>query len=521
MRYMERFLVIALSMLVVLSLVVIADDSARYGGTVTIAVTANPTSADPHWTTQTSTRFFSVTLFEPLFGYDTTYQIKPVLVDTWERSEDGLSYTFHLRKGITFHNGKEMTAEDVKASLDRYREVGALRSSFDFVTSIDVLDTYVVKFTLDSPVTTLFSALANPQALPGILPREIVENCKTEILPEEAIGTGPYMLKTWKPDVEYRLVRHEAYEPDKRMEGSGLVGSKAAYFDEIVVIPQSEPGARMAGLETGLYDFIESAPTFSYQRLLDGEEVEPVVVKPSSSMVMELNHTNPPIDNLYFRQALLAAINAENVLDMVAMGVSEFYRLSPCLFFPEQEALWNDVGAPFYNQANIERAKELLEKANYDGEEVIFVSNQTYDTMYRATLAVIQDWIKAGINVKVQFQDWATQLDIMRSLKGYHIAQSGWSMRFDPTATESGLKVGGANSYGYPNPAIGELIDEYRLATTAEQKMEISKQINYIFFTDVPHIRIGDIFALWGIRSDIKNVSAWYIPLLFNVWREG
>ena len=496
------------------------SDADRYGGTFTAAVKSNPVMADPHLSTSTSTRIYAVHVFETLFTYDENYTVQPMLASDWEVSADGLVWTIGLREGVLFHNGKEMTSEDVKASLDRFRTYGARKSEIAYITSIDIVDQYTLEFVLNSPVTTLLANLANPLTVSAIFPKEIIENRSDEILPEEVIGTGPYKLATWLPDVEFRLERFENYVPNTGAPQSGLAGYKKAYFDTVILVPVPEVGSRMAGLETGLYDFAEGIANTSYDRLVSDTSLEPLVLQPLYSVIPELNKTMPPIDNLYFRQALVAAINCENVMKAVTMGNSAFYRIQPSIFFPEQEAFWTDAGSEYYNAGNTELAKELLAKAGYNGEEIIFIANPNYDWGYRSALAITQDLIAAGINIKLEFYDWVAQLDIMRSLEGWHIAQSAWSLRFDPTAIDSSVRPGSMNSYGYENPQIGELIDAFRVAADDAARKDLVEQIMTVFYTDVPHLRIGDYFGLWGSRSNIEGMAAWYVPIAFNVWRE-
>jgi len=508
-------LVVAVSLVVVVGLIGFAQ-----GGVFTAAVTANPVSADPYMTTATNSRILFVLIYEGLFAYDVNYAVQPLLAQSWERSEDGLEWVITLRQGVLFQNGKEMTAEDVKASLDRYRNYSVNKGLFSYIQSISVVDKYTIKLVLDSPVTTLLADLADPATLVGIMPKEISEDRKEAIPPEEIVGTGPYKLVSWKPDVEFRFARFEDYVPDTRMEPSGLAGWKRAYFDEVVLVPVFEAGSRVAGIETGLYDFAEGVPTTSYKRLLDSPDVTVLILKPYGGVVPELNKTNPPMDNVYFRQALVAAINCEHVMEAVTAGNSDFYRLQPCIFFPEQTKLWNDVGKEYYNAQNVELAKDLLKKAGYNGEQIVYIASQDYYWAYRASLAVTQDLIAAGINVKIEFYDWTTQMTIARSLEGWHISQSGWTMRITPNTAVLLLSPGMINSYGYEDSRIADLIADYRLAVTDEQRMEISKGIMKLYYETVPSIHIGDWFELWATRADIKGVTPWYIPVLFNAYRE-
>ena len=512
-----------LASLLVFSLQAFAQGS--FGGTAKVALTANPRSPDPYWGTDANNRILASHIFEALFTFDETYKVIPQIADTWELSADKFAWTIHLREGIKFHNGQEMKAEDVKASLDRFLQMGARKSELPYITSVAVTDPYVVVITTSAPVATLAMDIANPATLLGIMPKDIAEaNMDSELNAEEAIGTGPYKLVQYDPDVQVKLERFDDYSPDTRYtERSGLGGYKVAYFDEIIFVPVVEAGTRIGGLETGEFSVVLAAPFTSYRLLQDNPETEPSIVKPKWGIRVQLNHTAWPMSELKFRQAVMAALNMEQILQIVTEGKDGFYRLQPSLWHPEQEA-WHNLGGVegYYDQRDPEKAKRLLEEIGYDGEEIIILSNRDYDAMYKTTLAMLPQLRAVGINAKAEFYDWPTTVDLARKPgPQWHMFQSLWSARLTPAAVVPLVACGAINVVGYCNPQLDSLFDDYSQAFDETAQRDIVTQIQKTIYDDVAIFAIGDSFELEGYRAEVKNYQSWYIiPRMWNVWVE-
>src|SRR5690606_17075940 len=149
-----------------------AAGAQQAGGTVVLAQQAQPPSLDAATTSSEATRNFASHVFEGLFTRDEKAEVIPQLAAGYEVAEDGLSVTISLRDGITFHNGKTMTAKDVKASLERYGEVGASAKIMDPVTDIAVVDPLTIKVAFDHPVPIFIEQLSTPRGPVVIIPAE-------------------------------------------------------------------------------------------------------------------------------------------------------------------------------------------------------------------------------------------------------------------------------------------------------------------------------------------------------------
>jgi len=517
---MKRSVLTSLTLLVLLAVLGFGAEP-QYGGVFKAAMQTNPPTLDAHLSTNTVVRQIAIYMFETLVTFGEHYEIIPQLAESWELSDDGLVYTFHLRPGVKFHNGKELTSEDVVASIERYIAYSPGGARLEAIKEIKAVDPLTVEIKVKEP-TLLLVALAIPDPWLAIYPAEIVRGRESEIRGEELIGTGPYKFAEWRPDVYVRLVRFDGYVPDTRFDGpSGFGGYRIPYFDEIQFVPVVEQAARLAGLLTGEFDYAEALPITAYKQLVENPGITPYILKPRWALVLELNQSEPPMDNVYFRRALVAALNMEDVLRAVTFGNSKFYRLQPSFFFPEQSVWYNDAGASIYNHKDLDEVRRLLDKAGYNYEPIIFLSNRDYDWMYKCTLAVASQLQQAGINVVVEFSDWPSQIQRALTQKGWHINQTGWSPRFDPIQLYNSLKCGVPYAYMYCNPRVDELLEELSRDRPVEERQALYRELQQIVWEDVAVIRIGDFFTLEGTTAELQGYTPFYVtPRFWNCWKE-
>lgn len=493
----------------------------RPGGVLKAAMQTNPPTLDAHLSTTTATRQIAVHVFETLVVFNEDYDIIPQLASHWEVSTDGLVYTFYLRPDVTFHNGKALTADDVVASLTRFKQYSVDRARLAAVEDITALDTLTVQIRLSRPVL-LLTQLALPGTFLAIYPAEIIKDRSAEVRGDELVGTGPYRLLEWKPDVYVRLGRFLGYAQDARFSGpTGLGGRRTAIFDEIQFIPVLESATRLAGLLTGEFDYAEELPLTAYTTVARNPQLRAYIVRPRWALLLELNQSEPPMDNVLFRRAIVAALDMEAVLRAVTFGNPDFYRLQPSFFFPEQRIWHNDAGSELYNRRDLGEVRRLLDAAGYNFEPIIYLANRDYDWMYKCTLAVASQLQQAGINVQVEFSDWPSQIARALTQKGWHINQTGWSPRFDPIQLATSLRCGSPSAYMYCNPEVDKLLDRLAQVLPLEERQRTYRELQQLVWEDVAVIRIGDIFVFEGTTARLQGYSPWnVIPRFWNSWKE-
>ena len=512
---MRRMTAIAVMLLVPLMLL----GAAGRDGIFRAAMTTNPQSLDEGYSTTTATRQVSSYVYETLFTFAEDYSLIPQLADTYSISGNGLIYNIKIRQGIVFHNDKPLGAEDVKASLERFGATPLTGGRFKAVKSIDIVNPYEIKVTLDRPFLFLLE-LALPSR-PVIMPKDIaLKYMAGEIKPADVIGTGPYKLISWTPDVAVRLGKFDKYVEDGRYDkASGLGGKRTAQMAEVQLVPVPEAASRIAGLQTGDFDYAESLPVTSFDRLNTTAGVKPMIIKPRWSIVVEMNKAEWPVSDVRFRKALVYALDMEKVLKAVTTNKPEFYRIDPSLFTPEQAYFTTAGSLDIYNKQNLDKVKSLLKEVNYQGQKITYLVNKDFDWMYKACLSLSQQWQEAGINVELQFHDWTSQIKKAQSLKDWHLNQSGWSPRLDPSIVDSAFNSKSpTSSYNYNNPTMDALLEKIRQDVPLAQRKQTWATIQELVWTDLPMIKLGDYFELEAIRSTVKGYTPFYvIPRFWNV----
>jgi len=483
------------------------------GGTLRAAMTASAPTLDPHSGTHLAIREVGLHIFENLVTFDSRFQVVPQLAERWEISAEGKVFTFYLRKGVKFHNGREMTADDVKASVERFLAVSPRRNELDDLERVEVVNPSVVRMTLKRVNGAFLAAVANPICQLAILPREAVEG--RPINKADIIGTGPYKFAEWIPDRWVRIVRFPDYKPEGKVDtGGGYGGARYAYVDEVRFIPVPEPGARVAGLQTGEYDFADFLPAPALTQLSGDKNLVVEQLGPQNYPAVYFNHTGK-FKNLKLRQAVLAALNMEEIMKVANDGRG---RLDPGMYFKEQ--VWHsNAGAELYNQKNPAKAKQLLQEAGYKGEPVIFVTNSDYDYMYKAAQVIQQQLAGVGMDVQIQVYDWPGSLAVRKDMSKWDLFTSSHSTRFDPSANDFYFQAK-TTFFGYNNPALEALIEKANATTKFEERYKYYDQIQKMIYEDVALLRLYDHYTWQGHSARLKGYVPWVAARFWNVWLE-
>ena len=358
------------------------------GGTLTFGQEANVNSLDQMTSNTISTRNIAMNIFEALLTRDETNHVIVDLADSYEESPDHLTYTFKLRQGVKFHNGKPMTSADVLASYNRYAKVGLERAMFNQVAGFAAPDpaTFVVHMKQAQP--TFLESISSFSVPIVIVPAE-EENDPPQQL--RTVGTGPFQLVESVPGSYVTIKRYPDYQPNPHFEQrTGFGGYKQACLDQVTFRIVTEPGARVAGLQTGELQAVEDVPTKSLDELKKNKDVRLIPLNNWWIQIATLNTSNPPTDDLKVRQAIQAALDDDEIMDAATDGN---YKLNAGFQFPGQV----DYAEPpqgFYNLKDPAKAKSLLADAGYKGQPVVLLTDKDYSAMYNAAL-VVQEQLKS------------------------------------------------------------------------------------------------------------------------------
>ena len=243
----------------------------KTGGNLVFAQEAKVNSLDQMTSSTISTRNVAMNMFESLVTRDENMNPIPELAAEVVEAPDGMMYTFKLRQGVKFHNGKAMTSDDVMASFDRYKKVGIDRGILDVVDKWEAPapDTFVLKMKQAQP--TFIENLSSFSVPIVIVPRE---NASAEAMQLKPVGTGPWEYVEFVADSHVKLKRFDGYTPDKRFPTTnGFGGYKVACVDTVNMRIVTEAGARVAGLETGEFHGVEDIPAKAQARLKDNKNI--------------------------------------------------------------------------------------------------------------------------------------------------------------------------------------------------------------------------------------------------------
>ncbi|MBI4011194.1 MAG: ABC transporter substrate-binding protein, partial [Candidatus Rokubacteria bacterium] len=502
---MARKLAVAFLVFILAAVAGVAANAQKKGGVLRVGIIGEPPALDAHWTTATLTSNMSNHLYEGLYTLDDNRRPIPMLAESLPAvSRDGLTYTFRLRQGVKFHNGKELTSEDVVASLKRWGQQSVYgRVVFAQTADLKAVDKYTVELKLKERSAVVLISLAVPGNFAAIYPKEIAEKFKPQEKITEYVGTGPFRFAEWKPDQHIRFVRFDDYKA-RNEKPNGYGGGKTAWVDEIRWIPVPDVATRVAQIETGELDFAEQLNIDAYDRLVRNPGVRPVVAKPAFWLVAVFNKKEGPMTNQKLRQAWQAALDLEPIMRSVAGGRREFYRIDCSIMFQEMAEWHVKLPALPCNEHNKDKVKRLLQDAGYKGEPIRFMTTQEYKWMYDFALLSKQQLEDAGFTIDLQVVDWATLVKRRNNPKEYDAFTTGTGMFYDPTHPDF-------LTCGWP----GWTCDEDILKTQAELARETDPKKRYaiweqqqrVFYEKVPVARYGDLHGLHAMRSHVKGYN--------------
>jgi peptide/nickel transport system substrate-binding protein len=424
-------------------------------------------------------------------------EIMPALAEDWDISDDGLEYTFYLKKGVKFHNGREFVADDVKFSFERYvmPDVGfPFVDDFSIIKDIEVIDDYTVKCILKEVYNPFLAGIATGQR--GIVAKE---GYSDDEVPKfiEPIGTGPYKFVDWDPDNNYKIEAFEDY-------WGGTPTVKNITFQ---IIPDET--VRVTALKTGDVDIILSPPMDDLVAELENPSSEDFVldvIPGSESLVwgIAMDTTKPPFDDVRVRQALYHTIVPEDIIATVYKGIGEVTND----LYPEGHIWKNDIERP---EHDIEKAKELLEEAGYgEGFDVLMFASETH-ALNKISEVIQAQLAEIGINAEIDVLEWSAWPQAGRDWNPHHLALMGTNTYTDPDKRYHLIfhSEGMSNWFAgwWNNEEADALLDEAKTIQDVEERKELYRQFLEILRDDAGFIWTHVVPLTYGYRSELEGVS--------------
>lgn len=482
-----------------------AADS-EYKDTLVYALNTDVQSLDPQIQNDTTSEQVVKMLYNTLLKFEDDGTVVGDLAESWSVSEDKLTWTFNLKQGVKFHNGKELTSADVKATFDRAlnAEAGGLRTTeiIKMFTAVEAPDPYTVTITTDGPYGPMESLMCNMSL--GIMDADYIEKYGLDLgtSVEGENGTGPFKVVSWERDQEIVVERFDDY-----------FGTPAKLQTVVyTIIP--EAASRVIALETGEVDVIDKPTNEDLERLEADTENFTVLRKPTiSQRLFRFGCNDPIISNTKVRQAIVYAIDRQAIIDALFTGSAypSTAPLAPVTFG------YSDLGEI---EQDLELAKSLLAEAGYpDGFDTKIVTTERYQNGIELAEIISQQLAEIGINAEIEVWEWSALSASWNGITADEFDQPIFIMGAGPsmrdadgglrglyTTSETGLND---RNYGfYSNAEVDALIEQGMQETDQQKRVEIYKEAMEILYREDPvAFWLFDMYGLAITSSKVEGVT--------------
>ena len=490
-----------------------AADAVTYKDTLTIASSSDQNYMDGQMNNTNDVYLRAV--YSQLVRRDANNELVGDLAESWEVSEDGCTWTFHLKQGVKFHSGKELTSADVKASYDRLLDeenpVRYTSLAAGYISECKVVDDYTIQLITPSPIAPFLANLTHRSNL--ILNADYIEKYGTELgLTAESVdGTGPYKLASWDRDQEMVLERFDDYF-------GGAVPTKT--IDILIV---SDSNARQVALETGEVDMTTVA-TSEVPALKQNPDLNIITTESIGAHGLQFNCANEYLKDTRLRQAVSYAIDRQAIIDALYSDIGEEACTAPV-----NPNVWGyyDFGVIQQDQ---EKAKQLMAEAGYpDGFEFSIMVYTGYNKSLETCEMIVSDLAEVGITATIETVDNATFNASMgnRSTPGEDFP---WGMFFmgygaGTADCDEGLRRiwetspdgNNNNNYGwYSNAEVDRLLNAAAVEMDETARLDLYKQAQQILYIDDPAaVWTNDRFNIWATTSKVEGVKTNVNNVLF------
>ncbi|MFM7175109.1 MAG: ABC transporter substrate-binding protein, partial [Caldilinea sp.] len=465
------------------------------GGILKAAFSADPAGFDPVRGPSGMSHVVIEQVYSTLMALDPDATPYPELAESYEISEDGLTYTFKLRPNVTFHNGDPFTAEDVKFTFDRLRapdsgySYGAQVSTIE---SVNVLDPLTVEFKMTERTGPFLIYVAFPGS--SIVPKALVESGHD--LNAQPVGTGPFRFVSYEPRSMIRFERNETYfEAGK------------PYFDAMEYHIIADTTALNTALMTGVVNFSNEIPPKDWAALQANPDLKAVTLEGSRYNWMLLNNTVEPFTDARVRQAVSYALDREALVKGAFFG-----QATPILGGVIPEWNWAYAGDVQFTTATgePEKGKALLAEAGYpDGFETSLTIASSFPAQMAMAPIIQANLEQIGIRATIETMEVPRYWDEVWGPSNFNITTMYWlSPLADPddfVANNYGSANAGINVQKYASEAMDSLLAEGRTAPSQEARKEAYRQQQQLSMDDMPIVPLVNGWLLIGHTSQLQN----------------
>lgn len=486
----SRFVLFPLSALLFLAILPFSsaeEKGPRYGGTLTFSNDKGLQGLNPlqvNVRQGNNYRFFDFIL-EGLVGISKNDELLPSLGESWEVSSDGTRYVFQVRRGVKFHNGRELVADDIKWNFDQVLDPktrNPQRPVFSLLKSVEVTGPYTVAFQITRPFVPFLEKLAG-----NYVPIMAKESLPT-VASQGPIGTGPFLLAGPASGEVLRLKRFAYYWK------KGI-----PYLDEVVYKTILDGTARATALRVGDTDVVNDLPIQIVDKL-QREKAKDIrfFIGLTGLSWLKINTTVPPFQDVRVRQAIAYAINKKEIIDAVTWG----YGFPTNQRYPRDHPWYIEVKD---REQDLEKARSLLREAGYPNG-FSFVSITYPGGEDHEVTQIVQSQLKrVGIEMKIQLMEYVAHTAAVNR-REYSLVVSGGGIYVDPDGFYKRRFHSEENWHlGYKNPEVDRLLDEAQKINDAKKRKELYTKMLEIIQKEVPAIFLGLMPYADAARSYVKG----------------
>lgn len=492
----------------------------QYGGTIVFGRGGDSSTMDPAHATDGESFYGTTQVYDNLaqFKYGTT-EIEPGLATSWDVSEDGLTYIFHLRQGVYFaptayfKKKVEFSADDVVFSFERqfkkdhpYNKIGgafeywAAMDMDNIIKSVEKIDKYTVKFTLKKPEAPFIANIAMDFA--SILCKEYADDLlkqgKADDINRLPVGTGPFIFEKWIKDdkIFYKANKdHWAGRP---------------YIDRLILRVILNNSVRAAELKTGQIQIMDFPNPAEISSLKQDPKLQIIEQEGMNVGYMAINLTRPEYKNLKVRQALNYAINKKLIIDTIYEGLG---RVADSPLPPNVWSFTEDIQKYNYNP---QKAKDLLKEAGFEkGFKtklwVLPVARSAIPDGKKVGQAIQADLAKVGIDAEIVTYDWVTYLDRTKQLE-HDLCLMIWTGdNGDPDnflnvlLSKEGANVPATNFAAWVNDEFDSLIKKAKLTSDIKERTDLYMKAQQIFARELPWVTLANSVVVTPALKNIKG----------------
>ena len=459
---------------------------------IVIGMQQEPTSLDPTSdATASIDGMLAHNVFEALTSVTEQGEVVPELAKGWTVSDDGLTYTFDLQQGVTFHDGTAFDAADVKFSFDRAMGADSVNPSkgiFEPIAAVTVIDPATLELKLSRPDAFLLFNLAQGDA--SIVAPESVELAKTT-----PVGTGPFRFDSWTRGDRLTLAKYPSHRD------AATVQMEKITFQFI-----ADPASASAAL---LSETLDAYPGFPAPEMMAQFEADPrfavEIGSTEGEVIMAMNNARAPFDDIRVRRAISHALDRKAIIDGAMYG-----QATPIgSFYPPHGKAYVDLTGMYPH--DVARAKELLKEAGVAEGTVMTLRVPPFPYATRSAEIIQAQLAEAGLDVKVENVEWGFWLEEIYKKLNYDMTIIAHTSPNDM----SNFARGKSYFYGYENPEFTALWDRIKTEADPEKRDALLKQGQEFLATEAVH---GFLFQLPKLGVVRKELSGFWksSPVLFQ-----